>query len=105
MGVLRMGKRLLMFAGAAMTVGAIGAGGIATAHGNREDFHVRLRGSQEVDAADPDGRATADLDINTKTGLICWSERFEGIATPTMSHIHGKAARGANAPVLVIFFD
>jgi hypothetical protein len=57
-----------------------------------------------VPPADPDGRATADLDINTKTGKICWSLRFSRIATPTMAHIHGKAARGVNAPILVFFF-
>ncbi len=102
-----MGKRRVMFASAAaaavVVVGAIGAGGIATAHDSHEHVLVRLRGSQEVPPADPDGRATARLDIDTESGKICWDLHFSRIGTPTMAHIH-NAARGVNGPIVVFFF-
>jgi hypothetical protein len=93
-----------MFASAALVVGAIGAGGIATAGGGHEHFLVTLRGSQEVPPADPDGRATARLDIDTESGKICWDLHFSRIATPTLAHIH-NAARGVNGKIVVFFFD
>jgi hypothetical protein len=92
-----------MFASAALVVGAIGAGGIATAGGGHEHFLVTLRGSQEVPPADPDGRATARLDIDTESGKICWDLHFSRIATPTMAHIHNEV-RGKNGPIKVFFF-
>ena len=99
-----MGKRRVLFASAAVVVGAIGAGGIATAHGPRDHFHVTLRGSNEVPPADPDGKATARLDIDLQTGEVCWELRFDRIADPTMAHIH-NAAKGVNGQVVVLFFD
>jgi hypothetical protein len=98
-----MGKRRVMFASAAVVVGAIGAGGVATARSSHEHFLVTLRGSQEVPPADPDGRATARLDIDTESGMICWDLHFSRIATPTMAHIHNEV-RGKNGPIVVFFF-
>jgi hypothetical protein len=92
-----------MFAGAAVVVAAIGAGGVATARSSHQHFFVTLHGSQEVPAADPDGRATALLDIDVESGKICWDERFARIGTPTMSHIH-KEVRGKNGPIVVFFY-
>jgi hypothetical protein len=95
-----------MFASAALVVGAIGAGGIATAHGNDEHFLVTLRGSEErPNPADPDGRATARLDIDVDAGKVCWDLHFSRIGTPTLAHIHGPAPRGTNAGVAVGFID
>jgi hypothetical protein len=100
-----MGKRRVMFASAALVVGAIGAGGVATAQGNSNTrFFVRLQGAQEVPPADPDGRATARLKIDTESGEVCWDLHWNRIGTPTMAHIH-NAARGVNGPIVVLFFD
>lgn len=92
-----------MFASAAVVAGAIGAGGVATARSSHEHFLVTLRGSQEVPPADPDGRATALLDIDTESGKICWDLHFSRIGTPTMAHIHNNV-RGQNGPIVVFFF-
>jgi hypothetical protein len=92
-----------MFASAALVAAGIGVGGVAMARDSHDHFLVTLRGSQEVPAADPDGRATARLDINTESGRICWDLHFSRIATPTMSHIH-KEVRGKNGPIVVFFF-
>jgi hypothetical protein len=98
-----MVKRRLMFASAAVVAGAIGAGGVATARSSHEHFFVTLHGSQEVPPADPDGRATALLDIDTESGKICWDLRFTRIGTPTMAHIH-NAPKGVNGQIKVFFF-
>jgi hypothetical protein len=56
-----------------------------------------------VPAADPDGRASARLDIDTESGKICWDLHFSRIADPTMAHIH-KEVRGKNGGIVVFFF-
>jgi hypothetical protein len=60
-----------------------------------------LRGSNEVPAADPDGRAVAVVRIqgNQVTFALAW----RGIAQPSAGHIHVGAA-GANGAVVVPFF-
>ncbi len=100
-----MKNRRMLIAGAAMLAGVTGVGGVALANGGRDHFHVNLRGANEVPPADSDGRGTAKLEINTESGEICWSLRFDRIATPTMAHIHGQARVGENAGVKVLFFD
>jgi hypothetical protein len=94
-----------LFASAAVVAAGIGAGGIATAHGHDERFHVTLRGQFEVPPADPDGKATARVEINLDDGQVCFDLRFDRIGTPTMAHIHGpNGPAGTNAGILVWFF-
>ena len=98
-----MGKSRVLFASAAVVAAGIGVGGVATAHGSHSHFHVRLNGAQETPPADPDGRATADLRIDTNSGQICWELRYSRIGQPTMAHIH-KQVRGVPGPIVVFFF-
>ncbi len=100
-----MGKRKVLFASAAVVAAGIGVGGIATAHGSHERFHVTLRGVFETQAADPDGRATARVDLDMRDNEVCWSLKYDDIGTPTAAHIHGPAAPGVAAPVVVGFID
>ncbi len=101
-----MGRRAL-FAGAALVVGTIGAGGIATAHGSHDRFQVRMRSIDEVTQTpivDRDGRGTAKLDIDTKSNEICWSVRFDNTGTPNRGHIH-SGAKGVNGGIVVPLFE
>jgi hypothetical protein len=100
-----MGKRTVLFAGAAVVAAGIGVGGMATANGTRDRFHVSLRGVFENPPADPDGRATARVDLDIKDNTVCWSLKYDDIGTPTLAHIHGPALTTGNAPVVVGFID
>ena len=94
-----------LIAGAAVLAGATGVGGIALADGSTEHLRTTLSGAEEVPPADPDGRGTARLKIDTESGEICWRLRFHDIATPFAAHIHGPdAPAGVNAPVFVGLF-
>jgi CHRD domain len=99
-----MGKRRVMFAGAALVVAGIGVGGIATAHGSHERFHVTINGNNEVPAADPDGRGKVKLDIDPEGGEVCFSLRFDRTGTPNRGHIHAGAA-GVNGGIVVPLFE
>lgn len=68
------------------------------------NFKADLSGASEVPPVTTGGRgtATAALDANTKT--LNWTVTYSGLSGPaTAGHIHGPAAAGANAGVLVPF--
>src|SRR5438045_4360158 len=60
-----------------------------------------LRGSNEVPAADPDGRAAVVVRI--QGNQVAFAIAYRGIAAPTAAHIHMGAA-GTNGAVKVGFF-
>jgi hypothetical protein len=75
-------------------------------------FVTRLLGANEVPAAapaatnDPDGFGGAAVTFNLTTGSedVCWDLSYGNLTgTPTMAHIHGPAAPGANGPVVIGF--
>ena len=66
-----MGKRKVLFASAAVIAVGIGAGGIATAHGHDERFHVTLRADNETgvnDIPETDGRGSVKLTLDPERG-------------------------------------
>ncbi|MFI7616104.1 CHRD domain-containing protein [Nonomuraea terrae] len=74
--------------------------------GNGSRFHVKADGKQEVPApgqkvGDKDGFAEWLFDI--KGGKIEYATLFNGIAPPTLAHIH-SGAKGKNGPVAVDLF-
>lgn len=59
-----------------------------------------LGSDQEVPANNSTGKGTADVTYNKETKMLTYTVNYEGLsAKPTMAHIHGTAARGANAGV------
>jgi hypothetical protein len=65
-------------------------------------IHVMLKGSDEVPPNDSKGTATADFTVNTDTNTINWKISYEGLTSDALAaHIHGPAAPGANAGVVV----
>ena len=69
------------------------------------NFKADLSGASEVPpvTGPGSGSATAALDTTTKT--LTWSVTYSGLSDPVAKagHIHGPAAPGANAGVLVPF--
>lgn len=63
-----------------------------------------LAGAQEVPPKNVPGTGTADVEYNKQTGMLKWTVTYSGLTGPlSAGHIHGPAAAGANAGVLVPF--
>lgn len=78
------------------------AAGVAASDSQR--FRTDLRGSNEVPAADPDGRGNATVRIDSEAGEVCFEVSVERSGTPNRAHIHIGAA-GANGGIVVPFFE
>jgi len=64
-----------------------------------------LEGSQQVPAVPTSATGTVDVMYNKSTKLLSYFIKWKDlVSTPTGSHIHGTAPRGANAPVQHDFF-
>jgi hypothetical protein len=100
-----------LFASAAVVAAGIGVGGIATAHGHDERFHVTLKSTNEIMPAnsDPDGRGdvrlTLDPDKGETPGMgeVCFDLRFERSGTPNRGHIHTGTATAIGGIVVPLF--
>jgi hypothetical protein len=88
---------------AILAVGALfvisGAGQAATMV-----FKAPLNGASEVPATTSAGTGTATATLDTATRKLSWDVTYSGLSGPAMAaHIHGPAAPGQNAPVVVPF--
>jgi len=69
-------------------------------------FVANLLGANEVPAADPDGfgSAAVTFDLDALPPNVCWDLSYGNLnGVPVMAHIHGPAAAGANANVVIAF--
>jgi hypothetical protein len=68
-------------------------------------YSATLSPSEEVPpAANSKGQGTAELRVDTKTNEMTWQLSYNGLTGPaTAAHIHGPAASGSNAGVVVPF--
>jgi hypothetical protein len=66
-------------------------------------YAADLRGSNEVPPNNSTAFGSAFITIDTISNTLSWEINETGIASPTLSHIHGPAAAGGNAGVLVSF--
>ena len=84
------------------------AGSLATlficgiARADQVNFKADLNGASEVPPVTTAGKGSATASLNTATKMLTWSVDYSGTSGPvTAGHIHGPAAPGANAGVLV----
>ena len=67
-------------------------------------YEATLSGTQEVPPNTSPGRGTAEVQVNTNTNTLSWKVSYSGLSGPvTGGHIHGPAAPGANAGIVVPF--
>jgi hypothetical protein len=65
-------------------------------------IHLTMKGSDEVPANDTKGTATADFTVNADTNAVTWKITYQGLSSDAVAaHIHGPAAPGANAGVVI----
>jgi hypothetical protein len=94
-----MRKTLLVLASLLLGMGVLslpaGAGDVAS-------YDVALDGASEVPGpGDPDGSATARLDLGTVSNEVCVSElTISDVTAPTLFHIH-RGAVGVAGPIVV----
>ena len=81
-------------------VGMLLVWGVARA--DQINFKADLNGASEVPPVTSAGKGTATASLDTATKMLTWTVTYSGL-TPTAGHIHGPAAPGANAGVLVPF--
>jgi hypothetical protein len=70
------------------------------ARADQINFKADLSGASEVPPVTSAGKGTATASLDTATKTLNWTVTYSGL-TPTAGHIHGPAAPGANAGVLV----
>jgi hypothetical protein len=98
-----MGKRRVLLAGSAVLLGATAVSGAAIARGGEERLRAELRGTNELPAADPDGRGRAKVTIDAEGGEVCFSVRFDRTGTPNRGHIHIGGANDNGGIVVPLF--
>jgi CHRD domain len=68
------------------------------------NFKADLSSASEVPPVTSTGKGTATASLDTTTKTLTWTVTYSGLSGPaTAGHIHGPAAPGANAGVLVPF--
>jgi Cu/Zn superoxide dismutase len=67
-------------------------------------FEATLSGAQEVPPANTPATGSAEISLNNNTNLLTWKVTYMRLTgAPTGAHIHGPAAPGQNAGVVVPF--
>lgn len=65
-------------------------------------FEASLSPSQEVPVTASSGSGAAEVQFNENTNKVSWKVTYSGLSgSATAAHIHGPAAMGANAGVVI----
>ena len=68
------------------------------------NFKADLSSASEVPPVTGAGKGSATASLDTATKTLTWTVTYSGLSGPaTAGHIHGPAAPGANAGVLIPF--
>jgi hypothetical protein len=66
---------------------------------------AKLKGNQEVDGGDPNGRGEAFVAVKKpRKRKLCFELSWDKIEPPTAAHIH-KGVKGVNGPIKVTLFE
>lgn len=80
------------------------AGCTTTKPSNVAVLTAQLSGAQEVPPNTRTGTGQAEVRYDRDTGMVRWTVSYSGLSGPvTGAHIHGPAAPGANAGIVVPF--
>ncbi|HET6609264.1 MAG TPA: CHRD domain-containing protein [Rhodopila sp.] len=94
--------RLRTFVSAGAFAGAIAVAGTFAAHAATMKYHADLTAAQEVPPTKSTGKGEATVTLNTTTHEATVELTFSGLSSDaTAAHIHGPAAAGKNAGVMV----
>lgn len=67
-------------------------------------FKAALSGASEVPPVTTAAKGTFSASYNKENGLLLWNMNYEGLSGPAAAaHIHGPAAEGQNAGVMIGF--
>jgi hypothetical protein len=102
----KMNRRHTLLLGSLAAAAALaGCGSMQGAPaGNWVNLAATLTGAQEVPPKQVSGTGTADVQYDRDTGTLRYSITYSGLTGPlTGAHIHGPAAMGANAGIVVPF--
>lgn len=89
-------------ASAMLAAGLLTTGFVATSWADTVTYHATLNGASEVPPTTSKGTGTADMTLDTATKALTYTVTYSGLTGPaTAAHIHGPAAVGANAGVMV----
>lgn len=76
----------------------------APARAEMVNFKASMSGAQEVPPKTTDGKGDALATLDTTKKILSYTVTYTGLTGPaTAAHIHGPAAVGANAGVLIPF--
>jgi len=79
-----------------------GSGGGTGGNANQSVYNMQLTGAQEVPANTSTATATVMVTLDQTTGAVTVTGHFDNLSSmATVAHIHGPAAVGMNANVLV----
>ena len=83
---------------------ALAACGQMKTSGGNQTFEAKLSAAQEVPPGSGSGTGSAEVQLNKGTSVVTWKLTYSGLSGPAVAgHIHGPAAAGANAGVVVPF--
>ncbi len=89
---------------AAVLAAGLLAGTSAATIAAETTYHAKLGGMSEVPGNDSKGTGEATVMFDSATHMLKYTVTYSGLSGPaTMGHIHGPAAAGKNAPVLIPF--
>jgi hypothetical protein len=92
--------RATTFAGG-ITLALIALAGCST-QPSTKSYHANMSNAQEVPATTGNGRGTANVSLDPGTRQITWTVTYIDLTgDATGAHIHGPAAPGANAAIVV----
>ena len=89
-----------------IALGSVVAAGLAfgSAMAAETKLTATMNSASEVPANASAGKGTATITVNDATKEVTWNVTFEGLTGDAVAaHIHGPAAAGANAGVMVNF--
>ena len=92
-------------AGAVLALAGCGAmSSMSSMASGTDTYEATLSGAQEVPPNMSTGTGKAEVQVDPKTYKITWKVTHSGLSGPaTAAHIHGPAAPGSNAGVVIPF--